>query len=125
MAITESVDYLQRCVPLSADLGGGHTTGDPPTRRLLRVHAVTRTGGDPDGRALGAGERWTPHTAGLITGLYGYRIPLAFSLFGGPDGVEVRIGTWSTRAGAETQDRRRDVIGSVLSGLYGSATLEE
>jgi hypothetical protein len=76
MALTDSVDYLQRCMPLAEDLSGGQTAGAAATRRGLRVRGVGRTDTEVVRRPLPPDERWRPHTAGLITGLYGYRIPL-------------------------------------------------
>lgn len=125
MVITDSVDYLQRCMPLQDLLGDAGTTGLPATRRLLRVRGVGRADTDYERRPLARDERWRPLTAALITGLYGYRIPLAFALSGGPEGVRVRVGTWTARATEAAQDRRLDVIESVLSGLYAAADLEE
>ena len=125
MVITDGVDYLQRCMPLQDLLGDAGTTGLPGTRRLLRVRGIGRADTDYERRPLARDERWRPLTAALITGLYGYRIPLAFALSGGPEGVRVRVGTWSASATEATQDRRLDVIESVMSGLYAAADLEE
>lgn len=126
MTITERVDYLQRRLPVAPDVGGGHTTGEPGSRRLLWVRGVGRVDAAARQRRPATPvEAWRPLTTGLITGLYGYRIPLAFFLRGGPNGIRVQFGTWSTRATAPTQDRRRDVIRSVLSSLYASSTVDE
>jgi hypothetical protein len=78
-------------------------------------------------RSRATGEVWRPPTAGLITGLYGYRIPVAFHLVGASDGVRVQAGTWSARPEtmAAAQDRRRDVVASMLRGMYSSVVLED
>lgn len=126
MAITDSVDYLQRCLPLPGLTDSVGTTGEYATRRLLHVRGIGRANPDHDRRGpLAPNERWRPVTSALITGLYGYRIPLAYELNGGREGVRVRVGTWSTTANAATQDRRRGVIESVLSGLYSAIDLNE
>jgi hypothetical protein len=124
---TDSIDYLQRCLLAPAEIGGPGTAGAPETRRLLRVLGISRPDKELERRPMLPDERWRPHTAGLITGLYGYRIPLAFSLAGAGDGVRVHLGTWSARSGAEpdAQDRRRDVVESVLNGLYPAVALEQ
>src|SRR5688500_6918312 len=103
----ESVDYLQRCLLPPADMGGPGTSGAPETRRLLRVLGIGRPDKEFKRRPTFPDERWRPHTAGLITGLYGYRIPVAFYLVGAGDGVRVQLGTWSAKAGAagDAQDR--------------------
>lgn len=122
---TDSVDYLQRCLQPATDLGTSFTTGTAVTRRLLRVRGVGRPDRDLRRRSPFPEERWRPPTAGLVTGLYGHRIPLAFSLVGMPDGVRVRLGTWSSRSTGDGQERRRDVVASVLSGSYPAVMLEE
>jgi len=61
----------------------------------------------------------------LITGLYGYRIPIAFLVTGSPEGVRVHLGTWSARAASSpVQERRLGVIESVLRGLHPVVELE-
>ena len=113
----ESVDYLQRTLQPEVDLGGAWTRAVPGSRRLVRVRGVGRPPRPPHEVPPAAETLWRPPTAGLLTGLYGYRIPLVFSLLGSAEGVEVRFGTWSAR-GTAHQDRRHDVLTSVLRGLY-------
>src|SRR6185437_3865205 len=126
-ASTERIDYLQRS-GVAPEVGAvASTSGTVQSRRLLRVTGIGR----PDKRepalpALRPEERWRPPTAGLITGLYGYRIPLAFQVIGSPVGVELCLGTWSARdASDEVQDRRIAVIESVMRGLYPVVELQE
>jgi hypothetical protein len=122
---TDRVDYLQRFTALVPDLSGAATTGVPEVRRLLRVHSVGRPEQPQSARPRLPDEPWRPRTAELLTGLYGYRIPFASLLTGGPDGVAVQLGTWSSRASsAGAQDRRRDVLRAVLGGLYTSVRTE-
>jgi hypothetical protein len=121
---TESIDYLQRCLAPAPDATGPRTAAAPGSRRVLRVAGVGRPaeGHRPD---PGDGP-WRPPTAGLLTGLYGYRIPLGFTVSGSAQGVRVQLGTWSAKAGADpgAQDRRRDVVAAVLDGLYPSVAAE-
>src|SRR5205807_309113 len=45
---------------------------------------------------------------------------------GSPDGVDIRLGTWSARSDTrpQTQDRRLAVVASVLRGLYPVVDVE-
>jgi Helicase HerA, central domain len=122
---TASVDYLQRCLQAPGDGDAEGTSGALDARRVLRVRGVGRPLKEADRREGRSEERWRPPTTGLITGLYGYRIPLAFRLAGGPDGIRVELGTWSTRTGTgEAQDRRVAVLESVLRGIYPFVAVE-
>src|SRR5215212_2470716 len=125
-ASTASIDYLQRSGVAPDLAAAAATSGGEPSRRLLRVAGIGRPDKEarsrrPDPESL----RWRPPTAELITGLYGYRIPLAFQVVGSPEGVRVHLGTWSARTGPDqAQDRRIEVIESVLRGLYPVIDLE-
>jgi hypothetical protein len=123
---TENVDYLQRCLIPPPDMGGPGTVGAPGTRRLLHVAGIGRPDKESKGQAMSADGRWRPRTAGLLTGLYGYRIPVVFQATGTPQGIDIRLGSWSARADAsgEIQDRRSGVIESVLQGLYSTVDVE-
>jgi hypothetical protein len=123
---TGSIDYLQR-MTLMPRLEVARTVAEAHSRRVLQVRTVGR--GDlgilEPSRRL-ADQSWRPRTAELITGLYGFRIPVAFSILGAPDGVRVHLGVWSSKdAPPLEQDRRRDVLRAVLGGLYTSITLDE
>ena len=124
-ATTARVDYLQRCGGLPIAPTAPFTLGDPISRRLLQVRGIGRpdkhyrvSPNDPD--------HWRPVTAELITGLYGYRIPLVYALRGSPTGIKVCIGTWPTKpAGDPAQDDIQiGVINSVLRGLYPIVDLD-
>lgn len=121
---TSRVDYLQRVGPGPEIDFGALTQGTPDSRRLLRVRGIGRPEKERQ-RPNTKLERWRPATAELITGLYGYRIPLAFYLLGSADGVRLHLGTWSARAApGPVQARRVAVIESVLRGLYPVVDLE-
>jgi hypothetical protein len=121
---TDSLDYLQRSGPLRAQLGGSFTAGGPGTRRLLQVSGIGMAR-DPGAGPPVPGEPWRSPMTGVLTGLYGYRIPVAYLLAGRDGGVQVQVGTWAARdtAGA-AQDRRRDVLASVLRGLHSQVSIE-
>ena len=123
---TDSIDYLQRSGIPPADPAGPRTAGEPGTRRLIRIRGVGRPDKDlPRRDRAGSDGDWRPATTGLLVGLYGYRIPVAFSLLGSGDGVQVQLGTWSAKqsASGDGQDRRRDVLAAVLRGLYPAVSL--
>lgn len=115
---TDRVEYLQRCggsPPAPRPPYGG---GDLASRRLLRVRGIGRPDTDKQ-PPLDKNEPWRPPTAELITGLYGYRIPLAFSVQGSSDGVAISFGTWATKAVTDQlQATRISILASVLQGLY-------
>ncbi len=124
---TDSIDYLQRSVPLRQRIAGPLTSGAGPSRRLLRIGGIGRRSKD-SGRLPrpAADEPWRSPMTGPITGLYGYRIPVAFLLTGSGDSVRIQFGTWSAKdtAATQAQDRRRDVLASVLRGTYSSIDLQ-
>src|SRR4051812_20545056 len=121
---TQRVDYLQRSGSEPHITSGPRTEGGADGRRLLRIRAIGRPA-KLRPRPTAGSERWRPPTAELITGLYGYRIPVAFQLLGSPDGVRVALGTWSARAASPpVQQRRLAVIESVLRGLYPVVDVE-
>jgi DNA helicase HerA-like ATPase len=122
-ASTGRIDYIQRSDTGPVIPPGDVTAGAAATRRLLRVEGIGRPAKDR-GRS-GFSPKWRPPSADLITGLYGYRIPLAVSVVGSKRGVEFRIGTWSAKAAPGTiQDRRIEIIESVLRGIYPVIELE-
>jgi len=115
---TDRVEYLQRCGGLPPAPTPPYGGGDPASRRLLHVRGIGRPDTDRQA-ALDRSERWRPPTAELITGLYGYRIPLAFRVQGSRDGVAISFGTWATKAATDQmQATRISIIASVLQGLY-------
>src|ERR1700722_4029483 len=124
---TQSVDYLQRSGPLPPEVAGAVTAGRASTRRLLRVSGIGRRDKEQRPPRLQPGESWRSAMAGPITGLYGYRIPLAFLLECRGGAVRIQLGTWASRddAAPTAQDRRRDVLASVLHGMHPSMTLQD
>ena len=122
-ASTAKVDYLQRSGMTPVFTASAITAGARSTRRLLRVRGIGRPEKELDRQLAVTG--WRPPTTSLITGLYGYRIPLVFLIAGSTHGVAFHLGTWSGRdAPGEIQDRRASVIASVVKGLYPVVDLE-
>src|SRR5438105_15763238 len=113
-ASTAKIDYLQRCGTGPSVAAGVRTSGSSASRRLLRVRGIGRP--EKDHRpSIATSDRWRPATGQLITGVYGYRIPLAYYVCASRDRVKVQVGPWSARwATADVQDRRIACVESVL-----------
>ncbi len=123
---TAKVDYLQRSGLELEPAYGARTEASPGGRRLLRVRGVGRSEKYRQRQGPVRSERWRPATVELITGLYGYRIPIAYLVTGSEDGVRIHLGTWSARAASDAvQSRRVGVIASVLRGLHPVVDLDE
>lgn len=124
---TDMVDYLQRSGPLPPHMTGSLMAGAASTRRLLHVSGVGRPVREPPGMPSSPDRQWQSPMTGVLTGLYGYRIPVAYLLSGGSGSVQVQLGTWSARdtVSPEVQDRRRDVLASVVRGLHSDVALEK
>ncbi|HEX9423789.1 MAG TPA: DUF87 domain-containing protein [Pyrinomonadaceae bacterium] len=125
---TAHLDYLQRVtIDLAALTADAPISRASPTlRRLSRIKGIGRTEKTP--RAMPA----TDQPARLLSedvliGLYGYKIPLAFFVQGGRDGVDVRLGTWSPDkredASATIMDARQEILGTSLNSLYPAVEL--
>lgn len=123
-ATTEKIDYIQRRSPPLLEDSAQLLGGPLDVRRILRVRSVGWLDRSTD--RVQSKDGWRPRTAELLTGLYGYRVPVAFQILGKPDGVSVQIGVWSSRgASIPMQDRRMDVLRAVLGGLYTAVRVEE
>jgi hypothetical protein len=137
--LTGSLDYLQRIgfnpIPLPAN--PPLTTAPPALRRLLHVGGIGRMEkllppNQPNQRQAG-GQPGEPEQAArmlsedVLTGLYGYKIPLAFLVLGEPGGVAIYMGVWSPfqreNASAATLDHRGRILGAVLGSLYPAIKL--
>ncbi len=117
------LDYAQRAFTVSHPPQDGPWTDAPvPLRRLCRVRAVGRV----DKRALVTSDQTSEEprlpTQDLVTGLYGYKIPLALSLRHRPGrGLNVAIGTWETvieNNAASVMDQRQALVESALDGVF-------
>lgn len=134
--LTGSLDYLQRIgftpVPLPANLP--MTAAPPALRRLLHVSGIGRmekllpphqrqAGGQP----LEAEQAARMLSEDVLTGLYGYKIPLAFLVMGEPGGVAIHMGVWSPfqreNASADTLNQRERILSAVLGSLYPAIKL--
>ncbi len=134
--LTGSLDYLQRIgfnpFPLPASLP--LTEAPPALRRLLHVSGIGRmekllppnqrqAGGQP----LEAEQPARMLSEDVLTGLYGYRIPLAFLVLSEPGRVAIHLGVWSPlnreNASAATLDHRGRILNAVLSSLYPAIKL--
>lgn len=125
----EHLDYLQRA---------HDTMGDPPAesawtfapaacRRLSSIRGVgrfekqelrERAPRRPD-------EDVRPPTQDLLSGLHGYKIPIAFLIQrGAPGGVSLSIGTWEPQSEREiraaTLDRRLSLVEASLDSIFAT-----
>src|SRR5262245_15262189 len=101
MSSYEYVDYLQRtgafavsraAVPLHP-----YTHAPSGNRRLVRLKGVGRTE-KTEKQVLPGTDRIHLATEGLLTGLYGYKIRLAFMTRADSRSVSISLGTWEPAA---------------------------
>jgi len=119
---TAGLDYLQRSglSPLPLPM-------DSPAAASPRVVRVSGVGVLDKAIVPGAGEAALGLTAGMLTGLYGHKVPLAFQLHGGASGIGLHMGTWTSsdsfaEATARLQ-RRFDTLTSLLQAAHPAITL--
>ena len=124
-SVSARIDYLQRCGSAPGLPAPPYTGGEPASRRLLHVRGISRPARDPRTFSSTDPANWRPATTELITGLYGYRIPLVYQVQSTPAGVDVSVGVWPTMGGADPsrQNSRIDIVESVLRGLYPAIDL--
>lgn len=116
--MTSHLDYLQRTGWMPSDWSGGSFTAASPDRRHeLRVFGIGREDKKPTAVTHDA---WRLVSDDLTPGLYNQRIPLSLSVRGDAAGLQVRVGTWSSRADAhpELVPRRGAVLEGMLTALY-------
>lgn len=120
---TAHPDYLQRTGWAPRGWSGSRFTAAAPERRYeFRVLGIGREDKEPT--AVPA-ETWRLVTDDLMPGLHGQRVPLAMSIRGGQSGLQLRLGTWSSRANAGTElvARRGGVLEGILAALYPEVEL--
>jgi len=114
----EALDYLSGLTLQPADLPAASSWQQValPARKLELVEGV---GLQPSALSpLTGKDQPSPFaTEALLAGLAGERIPFAFQVVGGPDGVRFMVGTWADAAGAGL-DQQHAVVTSLLDGLY-------
>jgi len=134
--LTGRMDYLQRIgfIPVPLPVNPPPTQAQPAPRRLLHVSGIGRlekllppnqrqAGGQP----LEAEQPARMISEDVLTGLYGYRIPLAFLVLSEPGRVAIHMGVWSAlnreNASAATLDHRGRILNAMLSSLYPAIKL--
>ena len=127
---TDHLDYLQRIDALGG-VSLPYANGNRPLLRMQRIAGVSRW---RNGEKAGSGElsadgqnRLLLPTEDLIAGLYGSRVPLAFSVEGGPAGVNISCGSWLVPHSDQDLSRLQEritVITSAWHGLFPNLTLE-
>lgn len=122
---TASLDYLQRSGISPLPLPPPSETAVPPDAlRLVRARGVgiLEKGTDPD--ASGAA---LVLSGGMLAGLHGHKVPVAFQLRGGGGGIEVHLGTWTSAQGAEGEasvTRRINVLTTLVHAAHPAVTLD-
>ncbi len=120
---TSHLDYAQRTGWIPANLSECSFSSAPPERRHeVRVLAIGREEKKP---VQVTTEAWRLVSDDLTPGLYGQRVPVAFHVCGDASGLQVRVGTWSSRpdAGPDLVPRRAAVLEGVLGALYPQVQL--
>src|ERR1700732_821842 len=127
--LTDRLAYYQR-------MGGVGLPAAPPSkgasrldlRRLLHVRGIGRVEKAAARPPLSVSDEpmWLPSTD-LVIGLYGYKMPLAFLIANGPDGVAVHFGTWAHEQENKSEavlESRQAVLRTVLRSLYSTIDLK-
>jgi hypothetical protein len=123
---THHIDYLQRqrqgppALPEQADTG----SVAPGLRRLMHIVGVGRLRSKTPAAARGSaaaevsGQRDAAQLhEDLAIGLYGYKIPLVYIVWGRPEGVGVHLGTWAYRA-PEMAAAQAEIVTALMRGLF-------
>lgn len=120
------LDYLQRSgVPLAGlSANGRGTQSDRQSRRLWHIHEIGRIHKKPIERQE---KDVRAPSEDLITGLYGYKIPMAFLVRGSSNGVAFQWGTWvrdqGTSANGNLSHHRQEILKTSLNALYPAISL--
>lgn len=124
--LTQRIDYLQRRDKPPERVEGDWTEALPTSRRLTWIRGIGTSEKDRAQRMpMARPERWRPTTTELITGMYGYRVGLAFQLRGSRAGVQVHLGTWYPKAADQRAQQRLSTLQAVLRGLYPTIHLSD
>ncbi|MDE1863037.1 MAG: ATP-binding protein [Thaumarchaeota archaeon] len=121
------IDYLQRIglaqqqIPVISP--ERHITLD--RRALLRVKGIGRIKKE---LLPNSDQKIRPLTEDLLTGLYNYGIPVAFSIRGDSKGVSIYLGTWSEnrqeKKPALDLDRKKNIFISLLNSIYPAVDID-
>jgi len=123
---TAHLDYLQRSEFNPADLTVSAPASGAPSdlRRLSRINGIGRMEKAP---TLMPGQPTRLLSEDVLIGLYGYKIPLAFVVQSGPNGVAIHLGTWSPgereNTSAASMDARQQILSTALNSLYPAIEL--
>lgn len=130
---TANLDYLQRIgfTPVALPPNSSCTSAPPALRRLVRISGIGRMEKAPPaaGQAypLENGQSVRLLSEDLLSGLYGYKIPVAFFVWSKPEGVAVHLGIWSPlnkeKASGTTLNERQTILNRILMGLHPSVDL--
>lgn len=122
---TAHLDYLQRTDFDPSGLADGlRTSAGGPLHSLWAVAGTGRPRKRPESPWP---QRTRSSSEDLLTGLYGYKIPIAFVVRGSTSAVGIFVGTWSAQerenAPAAVLDERRNIVRAAMDSLYPSVQL--
>jgi hypothetical protein len=148
---TDHLDYLTRsnCLPGPLPNDTPLTIAPPNLRRLWRIQGVgypdkisRPVWQPPEAPRFDLGESSSAqvpmrmgsetrtgrlNSEDILIGMYGYKIPLAFLVWGLPGDLSVNLGVWSQagreNAPANVLESRMNILAAVLKSLYPSIEL--
>lgn len=123
---TAHLDYLQRnglrpTLPVTSGIVDAPVGG----RRVVRVTGIARPQRDS---ARFVDQPARPRGEQLLTGLYGYKFPVAIRLHGTPEAISIDASIWVSGKESvrpDVLDVRADILRTVLRATYPGITLED
>ena len=114
------IDYLQRLGgPPRPETARPATAADSESRRVLHVVGVGRDSKAPEPEHPAMETSAPAPGQDVLAGLYGYAVPLAFTVTGSPGDVAVTMGTWTpSPVSVAVADRQRHILTTVLRGEH-------
>jgi hypothetical protein len=82
--------------------------------RLEKQSPIPRREGEP---------RFRLPSEDMLIGLYGHKLPIGFLIQGGPDGVAIHLGAWSSETGKPMLPNDQQILESGLNALYPAIDL--
>lgn len=135
--LTDHLDYLQRSQVTAAvsPIQATITTAPLHLRRLWRIHGIrcldkSQIHRQATGNSQTSGNESPVRllSEDALIGVYGYKIPIAFFVWGEPEGVAIHLGSWSPKwenASEDTLENRKTIVSTVLKSLYPAIELEK
>lgn len=134
--ITDHLDYLQRndAMNLKPPDRASKTAAPPELRSLYHITGIGCFDKNMSARQMNdqytlnkdESPAWLTSNDALI-GLYGYKLPAAFLVWGEEDGTTIHFGSWSPvweNASPKKLEARRSIVGTVLKSVFPSIQLK-